>query len=113
MNKFFTIWLILFGLSRCMTSKEKNAVSNKITNNQTKIDLFQNKFINNVEKYKVIQWKCYKSHWLTKYKQLLLTVEYFPEFKKFDQNSRIGMLFLNNAKSKKLAIYSQQGVEHY
>ena len=28
----------------------------------------------------------------------------FPEFKKFDQNSRIGMLLLNNTKSKKLAV---------
>ena len=109
----FIIWLILFGLSGCITSKEKKVVSNKVTNNQTIIDLSQNKFKNNIEKYKVIQWKCYKSHWLTKYKQLLLTVEYFPEFKKFDQNSRIGMLLLNNTKSKKLAVYSQQGVQHY
>ena len=113
MNKFFIICLILFGLSGCITSKEKNEVSNKVTNNQTKIDLSQNKFKNNIEKYKVIQWKCYKSHWLTKYKQLLLTVEYFPEFKKFDQNSRIGTLLLNDTKSRKLAVYSQQGVQHY
>ena len=44
MNKFFIICLILFGLSGCITSKEKNEVSNKLTNNQTKIDLSQNKF---------------------------------------------------------------------
>ena len=67
MNKFFIICLILFGLSGCITSKEKNEVSNKVTNNQTKIDLSQNKFKNNIEKYKVIQWKCYKYHWLNKY----------------------------------------------
>ncbi|MDC0457115.1 hypothetical protein OAM56_04270 [Alphaproteobacteria bacterium] len=113
MSKFFIIWLILFGLSSCITLNEKNEISKKVTNNQAKIDLSQNKFQNNVAKYKVIQWKCYKSHWLTKYKQLLLTVEYFPEFKKFDQNNRIGMLLLNDTNSKKLVVYSQQGVRHY
>ena len=54
MNKFFIIWLILFGLSGCITSKEKIGVSNKVANNQTKIDLSQNKFKNDIEKYKVI-----------------------------------------------------------
>ena len=40
-------------------------------------------------------------------------MEYFPEFKKFDQNSRIGMLLLNGTNSKQLAVYSQHGVQHY
>ena len=113
MSKFFIIYLIFFGLSGCITTKEKNTVSNKLTDNETKIDLSQNKFKNNVKEYKFIQWRCYKSHWLIKYKELLLTVGYFPEFKKFDQNNQIGMLLLNNTKSKKLAIYSQKGVQHY
>ena len=110
MVKFFLIFLILFGLCGCITTKEKSFVSNEVNNDETKIDLSQNKFKNSVEEYKFIQWKCYKYHWLIKYKELISTVGYFPEFKKFDQNNQIGMLLIKN---KKLAIYSQKGVQHY
>ena len=48
-----------------------------------------------------------------KYKQLAYTVGYFPEFRKIDQNSKIGMSLLNDTKEKKLAIYSRKGVQHY
>ena len=110
MIKFFFILLILFGLSGCITAEEKSFVSKEANNDETKTGLSQNKFKNSVEEYKFIQWKCYKYHWLIKYKELISTVGYFPEFKKFDQNNQIGMLLINN---KKLAIYSQKGVQHY
>lgn len=113
MNKFFILLLILFVTSAFNASKESNFIFQKETNEKTKINLSQNKLINHVEEYEFIQWKCYKSHWLIKYKQLILTVGYFTEFKKFNQNNRIGMLLLNETKLKKLAVYSKQGVQHY
>ena len=50
---------------------------------------------------------------MNKYKQLAYTVGYFPEFRKIDQNSKIGMSLLNDTKEKKLAIYSRKGVQHF
>ena len=109
MNKFFIISFLFLGLSGCITKYEKS-ISNKT---KTHLDLSQNKIKDDVIEYKFIQWKCYKSSWLNKYKELIYVVGYFPEFQKFDKNNRIGMSFLNNTKSKKLAIYSRQGVQHY
>ena len=103
------IFFLLLGLSGCITTHEKS-ISNKT---KTHLDLSQNKIKDDVIEYKFIQWKCYKSSWLNKYKELIYVVGYFPEFQKFDKNNRIGMSFLNNSKSKKLAIYSRQGVQHY
>ena len=109
MNKFFIIFFLLLGLSGCITTQE-NGISYKT---KTNLNLSQNKIKDDVIEYKFIQWKCYKSSWLNKYKELIYVVGYFPEFQKFDKNNRIGMSFLNNSKSKKLAIYSRQGVQHY
>ena len=122
MKKLFIMFLVSLGLSNCITTQEKSAVSEIVTDTfspkksrdkETKLGLTQNKIKNDVNKYKFTQWKCYKSHWLNKYKQLILTVGYFPEFQKFEQNNRIGMLELNDTKSKKLAIYSPKGVQHF
>ena len=113
MYKFLIILLIPFVTSAFVATKEGNVIFQKETNEKTKINLSQNKFKNNIEEYEFIQWKCYKSQWLMKYKELILTVGYFTEFKKFNQNNRIGMLLLNKTKSKKLTVYSKQGVQHY
>ena len=64
MVNFFLIFLILFGLSGCITIEEKSFVFKEVNNNETKIGLSQNKFKNSVEEYKFIQWKCYKYHLL-------------------------------------------------
>ncbi len=108
MNKFIIIFLLFIGLNSCITNQKNN----DFPEIETKLRISQNKINKNVIEYKFVKWKCYKSHWLIKYKQLVYTVGYFPEFQKIDQN-RIGMSLLNDTKEKKLAMYSRKGVQHY
>ena len=108
MNKFFIIFFLFILLSSCVSTQKNNDFSEI----ETKLRISQNKINKNVIEYKFVKWKCYKSHWLNKYKQLVYTVGYFPEFQKIDQN-RIGMSLLNDTKEKKLAMYSRKGVQHY
>ncbi len=109
MNKFFVIFFLLILLCSCVTTKKNN----DFPEIDTKVGVSQDQVKNDVIEYKFVQWKCYKSHWLNKYKQLAYTIGYFPEFRKIDQNSKIGMSLLNDTKEKKLAIYSRKGVQHY
>lgn len=121
MIRFFII-LIFFFLNGCVSTQGNRLTSERSSNillsdnqsvQKTKLNLVQNKIRNNFNKYKFIQWECYKSDWLKRYKKLIFKIGYFTEFPKFGKNNRIGMLVLNVNEKKKLAMYSHSGVQFY
>lgn len=101
MKKLFILFYLLISISGCIKIDEPN------------FELSQRVTKNDIYAYKFTQWKCFKSNWLHKYKKLVLTVGFFPEFQNLKQNNKIGILLFNHKNFKKLAIYSRKGVQNY
>ena len=66
MNKFFVIFFLFNLLSSCVTTQKNNDYAGI----ETKVGISKEEIKNEVLEYKYDQWKCYKYHWLKKYKQL-------------------------------------------
>ena len=101
MKNLIILFFVIVSMSGCITTDKKN------------LKFSQNMIKNHVNGYKFIEWKCYKSHWLYKYRELALTVGFFPEFQNFDQYNKIGMILFHNKNFKKLAIHTRKGVQNY
>ena len=89
MNKFFVIFFLFNLLSSCVTTQKNN----DFPGIETKVGISQDEIKNDVIEYKFVQWKCYKSHWLNKYRQLAYTVGYFPEFQRMTARQQQNMYF--------------------